>query len=241
MEEFIEDLVKGLKLGPWMFILFGVVCAVFLFGIIMMIIKKKAFHVGTSTAVATLLAAVAMSYIGQIWGDAIWVKFNLFIIGSGAILSLIGGFIAMIVSKKRKKKCECSHEHHTDSMPEPATDYFNEPAPFDYSNDNTYAAPAPAPSPMPTYGAPAASPYANAYAAPAPAVQSGYGTASPEVEALLAKINRICVSGAPLPEMRETAMQLQKERAKPENKNNPDTYSKLNKALLDLLNVIQKK
>lgn len=234
MEDFIKKIIDIMDAGPWMWVLAGVIALVFVFGIIMTVIKKRAFRIGTSTAVATLLAGTAMTLIGTVLLDGNTVYFTLFIYGAGGILALAGGCVSMIVARK-KKHCECKNEDGAYAAPAPVNPgYYGDPAPYDYTPDNVYA-PAPA---QPAYNpAPAQQQYGGYTGAPA----AGYSAASPEVEALLMKINRIVVSGAPLPEMRETAMQLQRERAKPENKNNPDTYSKLNKALIDLLGVIQKK
>lgn len=245
MSDFIKKIVESMNAFAWMWVLLGVVALVFVFGILMMIIKKRAFPVGISTAIATVLAATAYTYIALLSKDlqkyaADISYFLIFIIGAGSILALIGGFISMIV-KKKKRKCECAD--NSSYNPPASNGYYGDNAsPYDYSADS-YTPPvyAPVSSPayqQPAYQQPVQQPaYGGGYAAPA----AGYSSASPEVEALLIKINRIVASGAPLPEMRETAMQLQRERAKPENKNNPDTYAKLNKALIDLLGVIQKK
>ncbi|MDE7394777.1 MAG: hypothetical protein K2M95_01490 [Clostridiales bacterium] len=66
----------------------------------------------------------------------------------------------------------------------------------------------------------------------AQAATAGAGSSSAdEVIALIDKISR---EGAPLSTMKEAALQLQKERAKPENKT-PETQRKLNEALATLL------
>ena len=71
---------------------------------------------------------------------------------------------------------------------------------------------------------------------PAPAVPAAYPDSRPVVpeEDVVARIDRISREGAPLSVMREVALLLQQERAKPENKT-PEQQRRLNEALSKLL------
>ncbi len=76
-----------------------------------------------------------------------------------------------------------------------------------------------------------------AYAAPQPAAPAApYAEVRPVVpeEDVVARIDRISREGAPLSVMREVALLLQQERAKPENKT-PEQQRRLNEALSKLL------
>lgn len=214
MIDFIEKVVDLLNIDVWLWIFAGVVGLVFVVGIVMMIIKKRAFPVGRSTAIAGIVCADIMGYFSIIATDVNGVYYyTTFIICVGGILALIGGLVSMIVKRKGGKNMPAAA-----ASPEPAA----------YQYDNIPVEPI------------------------VPAYHGGYESAPnyparqnvilpPDVEALLSRINRICAGGSTLTEMREAASQLQKERAKPENKNNPEVYSRLNKALIELLNAIQKR
>lgn len=90
--------------------------------------------------------------------------------------------------------------------------------------------------------APAVQPAAYAPVAPQPAVTQPAAPAAPYAEVrpvvpeedVVARIDRISREGAPLSVMREVALLLQQERAKPENKT-PEQQRRLNEALSKLL------
>ena len=213
MGEFIKKMVEMASTMVWMYIFLGIVGAVFLFSIIIMIVKKKTLPVGRSTAIAAILCGMLFTAVSSVAKDApttYATYYAILIYAAGGLLAFIGGFISTITNKKKHKHECCENGHHAESgltyEPNAQSDYFAPPA-----DDESYA----------PYG--------------------GYSSASPEVDALIAKINKICANGASLQEMRDAATQLQTERAKPENKNNPDTYAKLNKALIELLAAIQKR
>ena len=71
-------------------------------------------------------------------------------------------------------------------------------------------------------------------AAQARATAQANATMSASAENVIEQIEQIDRNGAPLPVMKEVAMLLQKERAKPENKT-PEQQKKLNEALSKLL------
>ena len=68
---------------------------------------------------------------------------------------------------------------------------------------------------------------------PKPQAQFSFSSSS-SANDVIARIDKITKEGAPLSTMKEVALQLQKERAKPENKT-PDMQRKLNEALAALL------
>lgn len=81
-----------------------------------------------------------------------------------------------------------------------------------------------------------------AYAAPQPAAPAApYAEVRPVVpeEDVVARIDRISREGAPLSVMREVALLLQQERAKPENKT-PEQQRRLNEALSKLLKAMSR-
>lgn len=106
--------------------------------------------------------------------------------------------------------------------------------------DAQFVPPAPAVQPVayaPVAPQPAAPAAPAAYTAPQPAAPAApYAEVRPVVpeEDVVARIDRISREGAPLSVMREVALLLQQERAKPENKT-PEQQRRLNEALSKLL------
>ena len=220
---FIGTILEWISIEVGFWVALGIVGLVFIFMLIAMLAKKRALPIGRTTALTALVAAFTFEFFmtqKTISGpnallDTYAMLLEILLIGGA--LALIGGFISTVFFKK-KKKCCCKKEHteqeHDDASAfHPVSD--NDFSPAEYS---------------PAQFSQPANNYPVSYA-PMPA----------DTEKLLAKIDKICADGGSLSEMRETAVLLQKERAKPENKQNPEVYGKLNKALIELLNAIQKR
>lgn len=167
---------------------------------------------------STVFLAVLGQSLAAYWGILdVPVNTTLLILICGAVLTFAAAVIGAVSYRS-------SMRVYTDFVAVLSRAYADrKPAPAPAAADASFVPPV-APQPA----APAA------YTAPQPAAP--YAEVRPVVpeEDVVARIDRISREGAPLSVMREVALLLQQERAKPENKT-PEQQRRLNEALSKLL------